>query len=60
MAGNFCPFVKSSCRDDCVFKTGNVAVRDKVYSCLIAVKLSAINEMQHDDLSAIWDALKKD
>ena len=55
----FCPFVKDLCRDDCVFKTRNVASPDGVHNCLIAVKLSDINDMQHDDLVAIWNEVKK-
>jgi hypothetical protein len=54
-----CPFIKDLCRDDCVFKTHNVACGHDIYNCLIAVKLSDINEAQHDDLAAIWNEVKK-
>ena len=56
----FCPFIKDNCRNDCVFKYHNVAYSNKIYNCLIAIKLSDINDMQHDDLSAIWNEVKKD
>ena len=60
MEKKFCPFVKTLCRDDCVFKTRNVAGNHgEIFNCLIALKLNDINEMQHDDLSAIWSLLKK-
>jgi hypothetical protein len=55
----YCPFINGPCRNDCVFKTNGVAVRDTIYSCLIAIKLNDINEMQHDDLSEIWNLLRK-
>ena len=61
MEKKYCPFINGICRNDCVFKTRNVAApHGAVYNCLIAVKLTDINEMQHDDLSAIWSLLKKD
>lgn len=61
MEKKFCPFIKGLCRDDCVFKTHYVASNNgEIYNCLIAVKLSEINEMQHDDFAAIWNLLKKD
>lgn len=59
MSNKFCPFIKSECREDCVFKYHKVASGNKVYDCLIAIKLSDINDMQHDDLAAIWNALRE-
>lgn len=60
MDKKYCPFVNGLCRDDCVFKCHYVATSDGVvYNCLIAVKLTDINGMQHDDLTAIWSLLKK-
>ncbi|MEY8002014.1 hypothetical protein AB8U03_17860 [Clostridium sp. Mt-5] len=57
---NFCPFIKGVCRNDCVFKYHNIALHGGAISdCLIAVKLSDINELQHDDISAIWSEIKK-
>lgn len=60
MEKKHCPFINALCRDDCVFKYHNVLGPDGVHDCLIAVKLSSINEMQHDDFTAIWNLLKKD
>lgn len=58
MKNNFCPFIKGSCRNDCVFRCNNVAVGDKVLNCLLAIKLFDINEYQHDDLTEIINTLK--
>lgn len=56
----YCPFIKGTCRDDCVFKCYDFAAPgNKIYNCLIAIKLSDINEMQHNDLTDIWNAVKK-
>jgi len=59
LSGDFCPFVKGQCRSDCVFKTQTTACGNLISSCLIAVKLSAINEFQHDDLNEIIQAIEK-
>lgn len=57
---NFCPFIKGVCRSDCVFKCHNVALPDgDTSNCLIVIKLTDINEMQHDDITAIWNEVKK-
>ncbi len=59
MEKKFCPFINGICRDDCVFKYHKVANQTGIHDCLIAIKLTDINEMQHDDLSAIWSLLKR-
>jgi len=57
---NFCPFIQNICRSNCVFRYDNVALPNgNVSSCLIAIKLADINEMQHDDISAILNEVKK-
>lgn len=60
MEKKFCPFIQRHCVDDCVFKYHKVANENGIYDCLIAIKLSDINGMQHDDFAAIWNLLKKD
>jgi len=60
LENKFCPFIHGPCRSDCVFKTNSVMTnRNEVHNCIIAIKLSDINEMQHDDLTDIWSLLKK-
>jgi len=57
---NFCPFIKDICRNDCVFKHNNVALPNgNVSNCLIAIKLTDINEMQHDDITDILNEITK-
>ena len=47
----FCPFVNGECRSDCMFNIGHLVAVDRGTSkCLIAVKLSGINEYQQDQL----------
>lgn len=60
MEKKFCPFIPGMCRDDCAFKHHKTMGPDGLQDCLIAIKLSAINEMQHDDLIEICHAIKKD
>lgn len=55
----YCPFVKGSCRDDCVFKYHKVATENGISDCLIAIKLSSINETQSDELNLIIESIKK-
>ena len=56
-AKNHCPFINGSCRDDCVFKCNKIATGRDIYSCLIAVKLSEINEYQSDQLTEIAQSI---
>lgn len=57
---NFCPFIQNICRSSCVFKCNNVTLPDgSTSNCLIAIKLASINEMQHNDISAILNEVKK-
>ncbi|GAA0121740.1 hypothetical protein UT300018_10560 [Clostridium faecium] len=61
MEKKYCPFIKDVCRDDCVFKYHNVACPSgKVQSCLIAVQLYGINDMQRDQLENILYFLKNE
>ncbi len=60
MEKKFCPFIKELCREDCTFYHGNVLTEGKIYNCLIAIKLSDINELQHDDLMSILDEIEGD
>jgi len=55
---NFCPFIKGDCRDDCTFRCRNTTTSQGATTCLIASKLDAINEFQHDDLMEIQDKIK--
>jgi len=50
---NFCPFIKETCRDDCMFRCRNVTASQGPITCLIASKLDAINEMTSDQLTSI-------
>ena len=56
---SYCPFANSECRDDCTFKTHATATADGVKSCLIAIKLSHINENQDDQLSEIRQTIQR-
>lgn len=58
MDKKFCPFVNGQCRDDCVFRCGNVLIGRDLVNCLIAVKISDINELQSDELDLILKALE--
>lgn len=51
--GNFCPFIKDSCRKDCVFFRKLAISGGDVTNCLIAGKLDAINDYQSDQLTEI-------
>lgn len=56
----FCPFVNGECRSDCMFNIGHLVATDRGTSkCLIAVKLSGINEYQQDQLTDIQNSLDK-
>lgn len=49
---NHCPFINNTCREDCIFRTkSKIATGDGIFNCLIAAKLSDINEYQSDQLS---------
>ena len=53
MNNNFCPFVNSQCKQDCVFKVRQTATSQGVSDCFIFTKLDAINDCQPDQLTEI-------
>lgn len=55
----YCPFLKDECSDDCVFSTRTTATSDGTYKCLIAIKLSCINEYQQDQFSELLNTIQK-
>lgn len=52
---NFCPFLNGVCNEKCVFyrKIARAMYDHSTSHCLVFIKLSDINEMQHDDLTEL-------
>lgn len=53
----FCPFINGECRSDCMFRANKTATKAGTSCCTIAIKLSDINEDQHDQLTEIQQQL---
>ena len=59
MDKNFCPFINGTCRNDCKFYyPAALATGIITDHCIIAAQLCTINEMQSDELSDIYKAIK--
>lgn len=55
----YCPFLKDDCHEGCVFRTHTTATADGLYNCLIAIKLSGINDSQSDQLSELLNTVQR-
>lgn len=57
----FCPFIKSDCREDCVFhcvhEERNSQLTQSSTQCLIVRRINAINYMQDSQLKDILEAI---
>ena len=46
---DFCPFIKGTCREDCVFRHHAILLTTGISTCLIAAKLDDIPRLQNDE-----------